>query len=35
MQDTSGADAVDEAITRGIDFDGTPIPPAKLELYKK
>jgi hypothetical protein len=31
----AGADAVDEAIARGIDFDGTPIPPAKLELYKK
>lgn len=28
-----GADAVDEAIARGIDFDGTPIPPAKLDLY--
>ncbi|MCX7592265.1 MAG: DUF4090 family protein [Fischerella sp.] len=28
-----GADAVDEAIAQGIDFDGTPIPPAKLELY--
>jgi len=35
MQDRSGADAVDEAIARGIDFDGTPIPPAKLELYTK
>jgi hypothetical protein len=30
---TKGADAVDEAIAQGIDFDGTPIPPAKLELY--
>ncbi|PMB07814.1 hypothetical protein CEN49_11700 [Fischerella thermalis CCMEE 5273] len=30
---TKGADAVDEAIARGIDFDGTPIPSAKLELY--
>lgn len=30
---TKGADAIDEAIARGIDFDGTPIPPAKLALY--
>lgn len=30
---TKGADAVDEAIAQGIDFDGSPIPPAKLELY--
>jgi Protein of unknown function (DUF4090) len=30
---TKGADAIDEAIARGIDFDGTPIPTAKLELY--
>ncbi|PMB18322.1 hypothetical protein CEN47_24605 [Fischerella thermalis CCMEE 5319] len=30
---TKGADAVDEAIAQGIDFDGTPIPSAKLELY--
>lgn len=30
---TKGADAIDEAIAKGIDFDGTPIPPAKLELY--
>ncbi|EKQ70808.1 hypothetical protein OsccyDRAFT_1113 [Leptolyngbyaceae cyanobacterium JSC-12] len=28
-----GADAVDVAIAKGIDFDGTPIPTAKLELY--
>ncbi len=34
-QDTKGADAIDEAIARGIDFDGTPIPEAKLELYNK
>jgi hypothetical protein len=33
--DTKGADAIDEAIAQGIDFDGTPIPPAKLELYTK
>jgi hypothetical protein len=34
-QTTTGADAVDEAIAQGIDFDGSPIPPAKLELYQK
>ena len=34
-QTTKGADAVDEAIASGIDFDGSPIPPAKLELYHK
>ncbi|HBE19179.1 MAG TPA: DUF4090 domain-containing protein [Cyanobacteria bacterium UBA11149] len=28
-----GADAVDKAIATGIDFDGSPIPPDKLELY--
>ncbi len=33
--DTKGADAIDEAIAKGIDFDGTPIPSAKLELYNK
>jgi hypothetical protein len=32
--DTTGADAVDEAIARGLDFDGSPIPTAKLDLYK-
>jgi len=32
---TAGADAVDEAIARGIDFDGSPIPPAKLDLYHR
>ena len=30
---TQGADAVDNAIARGVDLDGSPIPPAKLELY--
>ncbi|MGE5655804.1 MAG: DUF4090 family protein [Actinomycetota bacterium] len=30
---TLGADAVDEAIASGIDFDGTPIPQVKLDLY--
>ena len=34
-QTTKGADAVDEAIASGIDFDGSPIPPAKVELYHK
>lgn len=32
---TVGADAIDVAIAQGIDFDGTPIPPAKLDLYTK
>jgi len=32
---TTGADAIDVAIAQGIDFDGTPIPAAKLELYTK
>ncbi len=32
-QSTTGADAIDLAIARGIDLDGSPIPPAKLELY--
>jgi hypothetical protein len=32
---TTGADAIDVAIAQGIDFDGTPIPPARLELYNK
>lgn len=30
-----GADAVDRAIGQGLDLDGSPIPPAKLELYHK
>lgn len=30
---TLGADAIDVAIAQGIDFDGSPIPPAKLDLY--
>ncbi len=30
---TTGADAIDVAIAKGIDFDGTPIPEAKLNLY--
>jgi hypothetical protein len=32
-QTTTGADAIDIAIAQGIDFDGSPIPSAKLELY--
>ncbi|ACK65996.1 conserved hypothetical protein [Rippkaea orientalis PCC 8801] len=31
----TGADAVDVAIAQGIDLDGTPIDPAKLDLYNK
>lgn len=30
---TLGADAIDVAIAQGIDFDGSPIPAAKLDLY--
>ena len=30
---TTGADAIDIAIAQGLDFDGTPIPAAKLDLY--
>ena len=33
-QSTTGADAVDTAIAQGLDLDGSPIPSAKLELYK-
>ena len=32
---TTGADVVDEAIAKGIDLDGSPIPSAKLDLYQK
>jgi Protein of unknown function (DUF4090) len=31
---TTGADAIDVAIAQGIDFDGSPIPEAKLALYQ-
>ena len=31
----TGADAVDSAIAKGIDLDGTPIPPEKLNLYNE
>lgn len=34
-QTTTGADAIDEAIAAGVDFDGSQIPTAKLELYRK
>ncbi|MDA0267147.1 MAG: DUF4090 family protein [Cyanobacteria bacterium] len=30
---TTGADAVDGAIAQGLDLDGSPIPPKKLDLY--
>ncbi|MGB3267553.1 MAG: DUF4090 family protein [Microcoleus sp.] len=32
---TTGADAIDVAIASGNDFDGTPIPKAKLDLYEQ
>ena len=32
---TKGADAVDEAIAKGIDLDGSPIEPEKLDLYNQ
>ncbi|MEA5597049.1 DUF4090 family protein [Rivularia sp. UHCC 0363] len=32
---TKGADAVDEAIAKGIDLDGSTIEPTKLDLYHK
>lgn len=35
METTTGADAIDVAIAKGIDFDGSPIPPEKLALYHK
>ena len=35
MHTTTGADAIDEAIAKGIDFDGTPIPAEKLDLYRQ
>jgi Protein of unknown function (DUF4090) len=33
VNSTKGADAIDQAIASGVDFDGTAIPQAKLELY--
>lgn len=35
LSDTKGADAIDQAIAQGIDFDGSPIPVAKLSLYNE
>ncbi|MCT7951068.1 DUF4090 family protein [Ancylothrix sp. C2] len=35
MSSTTGADAIDVAIAKGIDFDGSPIPAEKLDLYNK
>jgi hypothetical protein len=35
QQQTIGADAIDRAIAAGIDFDGSPIPSAKLDLYQE
>jgi len=32
---TTGADAVDVAIAKGIDLDGSPIESEKLDLYNK
>jgi Protein of unknown function (DUF4090) len=32
---TTGADAIDVAIASGLDFDGSPIPAAKLSLYEQ
>mgnify|MGYP002788885147 FL=1 len=34
-ENTTGADAIDVAIAKGIDFDGSPIPTEKLDLYTK
>ena len=34
-EDKKGADAVDVAIAAGVDLDGSPIPPKKLDLYNK
>ena len=35
QSDKMGADAVDAAIAKGEDLDGSPIPPAKLDLYNQ
>ncbi|MBE9258236.1 MULTISPECIES: DUF4090 family protein [Aphanizomenonaceae] len=34
-ENTTGADAIDRAISSGIDFDGSPIPIVKLDLYEQ
>lgn len=31
----SGPDAIDQAIAAGLDLDGSPIPPAMLDLYRE
>ncbi len=31
----SGPDAIDRAIKAGLDFDGSPIPTEKLQLYRE
>tara|TARA_B100001939_G_scaffold43440_1_gene33584 strand:+ start:1332 stop:1604 length:273 start_codon:yes stop_codon:yes gene_type:complete len=31
----AGPGGVDDAIAAGLDLDGTPIPPAMLELYRE
>ena len=33
--DLSGPDAIDKAISSGLDLDGTPIPKRMLSLYKE
>ena len=35
MADTKGAEAVDKAISQGLDLDGSSIPAPKLDLYNK
>jgi hypothetical protein len=35
MMAIAGPGGVDEAIAAGLDLDGTPIPPAMLELYQE
>ncbi|NET09436.1 MAG: DUF4090 family protein [Merismopedia sp. SIO2A8] len=35
VEGMTGAEAVDAAIAKGLDLDGSPIPPNKLELYTK
>ena len=33
--DFSGPDAIDQAIEKGLDLDGSPIPSEMLKLYKE
>jgi hypothetical protein len=35
LESTSGADAIDVAIAKGIDFDGSPILTEPLALYNQ